>query len=70
MLPKKTHKEAPGGTSSSCDCVPYQLMVIIRGLRFPKCEMVKAGRVHGMFLSVVDLMDLTGLNWDQKGTTL
>lgn len=71
MLPEKKHKEeAPGGACSSWDCVPEQLTVLIGGLRFPKCEMMKAARVHGMFLSVVDLTDLKGLKWDQKGATL
>lgn len=71
MLPEKNHKEeAPGGACSSWDCAPEQLKVLIGGLRFPKCEMLKAARVHGMFLSVVDLTALTGLKWDQKGATL
>lgn len=44
--------------------------MLIGGLRFPKCETLKAARVHGMFPSVVDLTDLTGLKWDQKGAAL
>lgn len=69
-LKKKHKEEAPGGACSSWDCVPEQLTVLIGGLRFPKCETPKAARVHGMFPSVVDLTDLTGLKWDQKGAAL
>lgn len=32
--------------------------------------MSKAARLHGTFLPVVALTDLTRLNWDQRGATL